>query len=217
LTISLSIASFFSILTFNMNVLEAFKKTLEAFSGRATLEIYTPKVGIPEDSLEAVRQMPEVEVAAPVVRGMILLEGLKDLPVQVVGIDPFSDGAIRSYDSAQDNIKDPLTFLTSPKSVIIPERLAERLGIQPGDAFRVVTPSGTRTLELKGVVREVGPAKIFGGEVLIMDYWAAQSLLHKGESIDEISVLARKGVPVPSLTARLALLLPDYVHIEEPV
>lgn len=217
LTIGLSIASFFSILTFNMNVLEAFKKTLEAFSGRATLEVHTPKVGIPEDYLEAVRQMPEVEVAAPVVRGMVLLEGLEGLPVQVVGIDPFSDGAIRSYDSAQDDVKDPLTFLTSPKSVLLPERLAERLGMKPGDAFRVVAPSGTRTLVLKGTVREVGPAKIFGGEVLIMDYWAAQALLSKGESVDEISVLARKGVSVPSLKKRLVSLLPDYVNVEEPV
>lgn len=215
-TISLSIASFYSILTFNMNVMEAFRKTLEAFSGKATLEIYTPKVGIPETYLETVRNMGEVKVAAPVVRGMVLLKGLGNLPSQVVGIDPFSDSAIRSYESGEEGVEDPLAFLGSPKSVILPKRLASRLGLKSGDSFEVQTPSGVRTLELKGTVREVGPATIFGGEVLIMDYWAAQALLAKGESVDEISVLAKKGVSVTSLKSKLARVFPGYVNIEEP-
>ena len=215
-TISLSIASFYSILTFNTNVMEAFRKTLEAFSGKATLEIYTPKVGIPETYLETVRNMGEVKVAVPVVRGMVLLKGLGNLPSQVVGIDPFSDSAIRSYDSGEEGVEDPLAFLGSPKSVILPKRLASRLGLKSGDSFEVQAPSGVKTLELKGTVREVGPATIFGGEVLIMDYWAAQALLAKGESVDEISVLAKKGVSVTSLKSKLARVFPGYVNIEEP-
>jgi len=215
-TITLSIASFFSILTFNMNVMEAFRKTLEAFSGRATLEIHTPKVGIPESYLETVRDMGEIKVAAPVVRGMVLLKGLKDLPVQVIGIDPFSDSAIRSYESGDENVEDPLKFLTSPRSVLLPKRLAQRLGLDTGGSFEVLSPSGAKKLEVRGTVREVGPATIFGGEVLIMDYWAAQALLAKTESVDEISVLAREGVAVAGLKAKLARALPGYVNIEEP-
>ena len=215
-TIILSIASFFSILTFNMNVMEAFRKTLEAFSGRATLEIHTPKVGIPEGYLETVREMDEVKVAAPVVRGMVLLKGLKDLPVQVIGIDPFSDSAIRSYESGDENVEDPLKFLSSPSSVLLPKRLAQRLGLDTGGRFEVLSPSGAKKLEVRGTVREVGPATIFGGEVLIMDYWAAQALLAKTESVDEISVLAKEGVAVAGLKAELARVLPGYVNIEEP-
>jgi len=49
-----------------------------------------------------------------------------------------------------------------------------------------------------------------------MDYWAAQALLAKTESVDEISVLAKEGVAVAGLKAKLARALPGYVNIEEP-
>src|SRR5438105_3562171 len=67
LGIVLGVAVFVAMHTANQAVFFAFERTVDKIAGAAQLQVSTGEAGFPEDVLERVQAVPEVEVAVPVI------------------------------------------------------------------------------------------------------------------------------------------------------
>jgi putative ABC transport system permease protein len=125
-----------------------------------------------------------------------LREPLRGVAVRVLGVDLLAEAQIRDYHVTENRveIRDPLRLLASPNAVIIPELLAERLGVREHDTFTVRTPLREETFVVKGLLARGGLADAYGGYIAIMDVWNLQHLLDARGWVDKIEVTLEEGV-----------------------
>jgi putative ABC transport system permease protein len=215
LSIALGVAAFFAICTANDGLNAALRLTVERIAGRATLEVSADEAGIAEGLLDRVRKVPGVDVADPV--------------IEVVARSPFTDGGsllVLGLDLAgghhlHDVTADrgswqPLEFIAQPDSVALTEPLARRHGLGLGSTLVLTLPSGTRTFTVRGLFRPEGLAEVYGGNVAVVDVYAAQDLFARGRSFDRIDVANAPGTDVDLLRARLQAALPAGLAIGRP-
>jgi putative ABC transport system permease protein len=97
LGIALGTAVYLSISLAAASALRSFQSGVTAVAGRAEWRLQSPGAPLDESLYAAVRRLPEVKAAAPVVESVLELTGPHQGPVLLLGIDPFSETAFRSY------------------------------------------------------------------------------------------------------------------------
>src|SRR5439155_1657366 len=65
-------------------------------------------------------------------------------------------------------VDDPLGFLVDPRSVIVTDVLAARLGVTVGARLPLRTPHGLETFTVRGVLPPGGVGRAFGGDLVLM-------------------------------------------------
>src|SRR5687768_11016696 len=127
--IVLGVAVFVAMHTANQAVFFAFERTVDRIAGAAQLQITAGEAGFPEDALERVQEIQEVQVAVPVIEA----PAGTNLPGQgnilILGVDMTGDRSLREYDLESGDeavIDDPLVFLAQPDSIIVTNEFASR-------------------------------------------------------------------------------------------
>jgi putative ABC transport system permease protein len=136
-----------------------------------------------------------VEYAVPVVDTDGLLAVGKERSIMILGVDVLIDSQIRSYSLADENadIPDSLLFLAKPDSILVTKAMAEREGIVMDQKIQVETVRGTLTFRVRGILNPEGPAKVMGGNLAVMDIYAAQMAFGKEGRIDRVDVSLLRG------------------------
>jgi putative ABC transport system permease protein len=180
----------------------AFELSAEAVAGRATHQIVGGPLGLP-DTLFPRLVLDSGATAAPIVEDWVTLppprRGQPERVLRVLGVDPFSDGALRPYLAAGDEPAgaaaggDRLALFASlllrPGACLLSAATAAEAGLRPGDAFRVRTNGGWRPLVLAGVLRPTdSAARRAVADLLFMDIAAAQELLERDGRLDRIDL-----------------------------
>ena len=85
----------------------------------------------------------------------------------------------------------------------VPERPARRAGhdrvraplcgSRPAPTLTLETTAGRIRFTVRGTLEPRGPAKVFGGDLLVMDVYAAQVAFERGRSFDRIDILPDAG------------------------
>src|SRR4029077_8047354 len=116
--IVLGVGVFVGMRTANKSVLAAFNQTIDRIAGAAQLQITAGDAGFDEDVLDKVRELPEVQAAAPVIEATVATDKSNLL---ILGVDMLGDRSIRNYDleSSDAAIDDPLIFLAEPDSLMV--------------------------------------------------------------------------------------------------
>jgi putative ABC transport system permease protein len=115
----------------------------------------------------------------------------------VLGVDFLGDRSIRDWDFGGDDVlDDPLVFLAQPDSICLTEEFAARKGLKQGDTIRLETGHGWKPFTVRGLIKPEGPATAFGGNLALMDLYAAQYVFARGRLIDRVDVLLETGVTV---------------------
>src|SRR5207247_414277 len=91
-------------------------------------------------------------------------------------------------------VDDPLGFLVDPRSVIVTDALAARLGVTTGATLPLRTPHGIETFTVRGVLPPGGVGRAFGGNLILMDVVGAQLVLGEDGLIDQVDVTLEPGV-----------------------
>jgi putative ABC transport system permease protein len=216
--ISLGVAAIVSIAIVNKSVLRSFEESFQNATGRAALQVTGAQSGFPEEILDKVRSVAGVEYAVPVVETDGLLAAGKERSIMILGVDVLTDGQIRSYSLAQENadIPDPLLFLARPDSILITRAMAEREGIVIDQKIRVETVLGTRTFRVRGILNPEGPAKVMGGNLAVMDIYAAQMAFGKEGRIDRVDISLMKGEELEAVRGRIRAAIPQGYTVETP-
>jgi len=197
--IVLGVAVFCAIQLANDGALRAFRQGAQAFAGRATHRVYAPGGGgVPESLFPQLVEAPGVRAAAPLLRDRMQLVAPQRLPLTVLGTDPISDAAFRAFAfvPAGEGRRDSSLlgrFLADPDALVLPVSLAQRLGVQPGDALVAETPAGRRTFHVLALFRPPpGQVAAFSATV-VQDVAAHQEVFGKLGRLDAISLILAPG------------------------
>src|SRR5918994_1822558 len=189
--IMLGVAVFVAMHTANEAVFFAFERTVDRIAGAAQLQITSGETGFPEDILERVQAIPDVQVAVPVIEAPAgtTLPGQGN--ILILGVDMTGDRSLREYDLESGDeavIDDPLVFLAQPDSIIVTNEFAERNNLRVGDRLSLSTMSGDKAFTVRGIMRSGGLTNAFGGNLAVMDIYAAQQVFGRGRRFDRIDL-----------------------------
>jgi len=212
-SVALGTALFVSAEVANSTVLRAFEETGERIGGRAKFRItFAGGAGVDEAALAKLDAIPGV-VAAPVLQRSAALSEPKDGPVLVMGVDFWKDRLLRLYDfrvPPQDLAAFVATAFRSD-GVVVTRRFADRHRLAPGASIVLDTPQGRARLAVTGIVEDEGPARVFGGNFMVMGLATAQRLFTQPGLVDQIDVAPPDGAGLEETRGLLeAALGPAY-------
>lgn len=201
------------------SVRSALSATIDRIAGKTQLQITSGEAGFPEDVLDRVQAVREVAVAEPVIEAVVRsgIEGEGNL--LILGVDFTGDRDLREYDlEAGDEvvIDDPLVFLAQPDSLIVTRDFAQRNGLAVGSKIAMQTMEGGRTFTIRGIMRPGGLSAAFGGNLAIVDIYAAQKFLGRGRRFDRIDVRLKESYSVQQGQIALAQALGFGFQVEVP-
>jgi putative ABC transport system permease protein len=217
--IMLGVAVFVGMHTANRSVLRALHRTVDRIAGATQLQVAAGETGFDEEVRERVQGLAEVRVAVPVVEAVVNT----GLPAQgnllVLAVDMTGDRSLRRYDLESGEeaiIDDPLVFLAQPDSLIVTREFAERNRLAIGSRVPMRTMVGERLFTVRGIMRSGGLTSAFGGNLAVMDVYAAQFVFGRGRKFDRIDVALRDGVTLEEGRRAIQKLLGPGFQVEPP-
>ncbi len=215
--IALGVSLLLAVQLADRSILASFHRTVEALAGRATLEIDGGDLGLDERLIHTVLEVNGVERAAPRLEFYAALPDFPGRRVLVLGIDPFSEEAVRpDSELPGEDRADVLRDWVDPRSLYLGGSIARALGLQRGDRIRLAADQQVREFEVRGVLPARGAAAAFGGEVALLDIANAQWLFDRLGRLDRIDVVTEAGVPIEAVRREIAARLPPSLRVERP-
>jgi putative ABC transport system permease protein len=212
--IVLGVAVFVGMHTANQSVLAAFHQTIDRIAGQTQIQISAGEPGFDEDVLEKTQTVAEVRAAAPVIEATVSTDRGNLL---ILGVDMLGDRSLRTYDlEGDDAIDDPLVFLAQPDSLIVTKSFADERGLKANSKIPMRTMDGERVFTVRGIMKPGGLASAFGGNLAIMDIYAAQKIFGRGRKFDRIDVVLQDGVTLAAGIAKLRGAIGPGFQIEPP-
>jgi putative ABC transport system permease protein len=217
--IVLGVAVFVGMHTANQSVLFAFSRTVDRIAGKTELQVTAGETGFDEELLEKVQSASTVRVAVPVVEAVVdtHIEGQGN--ILILGIDMTGDRSLRDYDLESGDeavIDDPLVFLAQPDSLIVTKEFAGNNQLAVGSRLPLGTAEGTREFTIRGVMKSSGLTSAFGGNLAIMDVYAAQKLFGRGRTFDRIDLAVKPGHSIEECQDELRTLLGPGLQVSPP-
>src|SRR5437867_1246898 len=199
----------------NRAVLRAFVEVIDTMAGRAALEVVAGEGGLfPEGVAATVGTVPGVEAAAPSVKGAAYADGGEELPA-VYGV-ALTGAAPERVSGARPELDDPLVFLARPDSIALARPFAAAHGLALGDRIELATPVGRRALTLRGLLDAEGVARAYGGNVAVMDLFAAEELFTRRGFITGVDVVVAPDADVREVAEVIVALLPAGLRVQAP-
>lgn len=217
--IVLGVAVFVGMHTANQSVLYAFRQTVNRIAGATQLQISAGETGFDEDVLNRVQAVPQIRVAVPVIEAVVStgLPGQGD--VLILGVDMTGDRGLREYDlesGDQAIVDDPLVFLAQADSLMIAETFAHDNHLGISSVIPMDTMDGRKRFTVRGIMKTGGLTSAFGGNLAVMDVYAAQKVFGRGRKFDRIDVALKPGASVAEVRGKIAGLLGPGFQVEEP-
>ncbi len=220
--IVLGVAVFVGMHTANQSVLFAFSSTVDRIAGKTELQVTSGETGFEEDVLERVQSAASVRVAVPAIEAVVDTTDIGSRGqgnLLVLGVDMTGDRSLRDYDldSADEAvIDDPLVFLAQPDSIILTKQFADRNHLAVNGAVTLGTVLGPRTFTIRGVMKTGGLTSAFGGNLAIMDVYAAQKMFGRGRTFDRVDIGLKPGRTIAEAERELTAMLGPGFQIEPP-
>jgi putative ABC transport system permease protein len=215
----LGVAVFIALRTANQSVIFAFSETVNHIAGRTQLEVTAGDSGFSEDVLDKIQGASCVRVAVPVIEAVVDTQGLRQGSLLVLGVDMTGDRSLRDYDLNDDTgggVADPLVFLAQPDSLILSKELAAKSGVAVGSRLSLGTTEGVKAFVVRGLMRSSGLASAFGGNVAVMDIYAAQKMFGRGRTFDRVDLAVKPNVSLDTCERELSSLLGPAFRIQPP-
>ncbi|MBN1664331.1 MAG: FtsX-like permease family protein [Deltaproteobacteria bacterium] len=216
--ICLGVTAIVSIGVVNRSVIFSFQDSFNRMIGNAALQITGAQSGFPESIIEKVQDVRGVQYAVPVIETDGMLVDGKERSMLILGVDVLVDTQVRDYSLTGESadVPDPILFLAKPDSILITKAMADREGFAIDQKIQVQTVEGIRTFRIRGLLNPEGPAKAMGGNVAVMDIYAAQMAFGKTGRIDRIDVSLRKGENLETVRQAIMDALPKGYMVDTP-
>lgn len=204
LGVALGVAMIVAIDLANGSASQAFALSTDSIAGKATHQIVAAPGDLPTSLYEQLRREVGLTDIAPVVTGLVLLKNADDLPLQLLGIDPFAEPPFRTYlgnGSGEVSFNALLSLLIEPNTVLLPQSLAEQYNLTPGDSLTLLAGGQTKTVQLVGLLQpsdELSQRALNG--LILADISTAQEVLNMVGRLSHIDlILPSQADPQPIL------------------
>lgn len=217
LGVVVGVTTFSSIKTAQEGLVKGIRSTVDRVAGKAHLQI-TMEGGVPEEVQEKVRNFPGIRATAPVIEQIVVPEKGELGSLMVIGIDLLGDREMREYgfEGEDADLDDPLLFLAQPDSAVFTREFAQRAGIKNGESLSLRLPIGVKSVKARGLLTPKGFAEAFGGNLMVVDVYAAQQLFGRGLRFDRLDVRLEEGVTSAAGIATLEKALGPAYRVESP-
>jgi putative ABC transport system permease protein len=211
------VATYSSLRSAQGTLVKGIRSTVDRVAGKAQLQI-TMVGGVPEEVQERVRELPGIRATSPVIEQIVVPERGELGSLMVIGVDLLGDREMRDYGfEGQDaDLDDPLLFLAQPDSALFTRDFAERAKLKTGETIAVRAPKGVKKVAARGLLSPKGFAEAFGGNLMVVDVYAAQELFGRGRRFDRLDVRLTEGTTVAQATATLEKALGPAYRVETP-
>jgi putative ABC transport system permease protein len=217
--IVLGVAVFVGMHTANQSVLVAFNRTVDRIAGKTELQVTAGETGFDEEVLEKVQAAPSVRVAVPVIEAVVDSQIAGEGSLLVLGVDMTGDRSLRDYDLESGDesvVDDPLVFLAQPDSIILTSGFAARNHFTARSQVPLGTVFGERRFTVRGIMKSSGLSSAFGGNLAIMDVYAAQKMFGRGRTFDRIDLAVKPGRTISQAQQELAGLIGAGFQVDPP-
>src|SRR5471030_155682 len=216
--IALGVTVFLAVQIVNHSALESFRASVDIVAGKADLEVIGDGLRFDEQAYRVVADDPDIAAATPTVEDVASLTDHPGEYLQLLGIDIFSNGPLRTFElhDAQNQKPDLVGFLRDPRVIALTRKLSQRLGLHIGDPLRVETQTGTVTFHV-GYILDFGEdAPGADDHLSVMDIANVQENFRHVGKLSRISALLRPGANFDAVCARLRAELPANVVVQAP-
>lgn len=193
----------------------AYNQMFATVTGKATLEIDAPGgAGFKEDLLAKVRKVKGVQSAVPLVqKPASMFVGDKQVRVQVMGIDPKVDSAVRDYEVVKGRP------LGEGNQVVLDEEFARFMDLDVGDKVGFLTKRRRREFEIVGLVKPRGGEALRQASLVFMHVDRAQYYYYptnrKQDLYDKIQIITDSGDErIEAASQAIAKILPESPKLE---
>ncbi len=192
LGIALGVAVVVSIDLANASAERAFELSTQTVAGKATHQVTGGPQGLDDRLFLQIKMMPGAQASAPVIDRYVSSPQLGNQPLQLLGIDPFSEGPFRSYlgggtalDTGQLS-----RFLTQPGALLISAGNAARYGLKTGDRVTLSVDGNPQPAFIVGLVdpSDTLSRRTLDG-LILADISTAQELTGRVGRLDRIDLI----------------------------
>lgn len=219
LGVALGVGMIIAIDLANSSASEAFTLSTNSIAGKATHQIVASADGVPSALYRSLRARLGWQEVAPVVTDLVILEEANQLPMTLLGVDPFAEPPFRSYlqwqndegSSGSLSLEALTRLLLEPNSVIISEDLAERFDFAVEEVITLKTKEGPKRVTIIGLVGAANEASRRALDGLILsDISTAQEVLGQVGYLSYIDLILSPSADIQPLLD----ILPNDVQIE---
>jgi putative ABC transport system permease protein len=217
--IVLGVGVFVGMHTANRSVLFALHQTVDRIAGATQLQVSSGETGFDEDVLERVQAVESVKVAVPVIEAVVDTGLPGQGSLLILAVDMTGDRSLRDYTlegGEESVVDDPLVFLAQPDSLIVTSEFARRNGLRANSRVPMRTMAGEKVFTVRGIMTSGGLTSAFGGDVAVMDVYAAQAVFGRGRKFDRIDLTVADGHSVEECRHDLAAVLGRGFQVEAP-
>lgn len=217
LGVVVGVATFSSIRSAQGTLVQGIRSTVDRVAGKAQLQI-TMVGGVPEEVQERVRELPGIRATSPVIEQIVVPERGELGSLLVIGIDLLGDREMRDYgfDGQDADLDDPLLFLAQPDSALFTRQFADKAKLKTGETISLRVPKGVKRVAARGLLSPKGFSEAFGGNLMVVDVYAAQELFGRGRRFDRLDIRLTEGTTIAQATATLEKALGPAYRIETP-
>lgn len=212
LSIALGITVFLAVQIANRGAISSFRSAADLTTGRAQLEI---RGNIPDQLFPAVRAVPGVRAATPLVEGVVSLPDHPGEYLRVLGVDPFTGTEVFSFvleEAAGTDLNIEKWLADSEAVALQPER-ARELGSAP---FRILAGTSIRTVRPAFVLAPDNPLTQADTRLAAMDIGWAQELLGVSGHFSSIQLLLEDSAGEDAVIREIQAIVPADVTVARP-
>ncbi|HSN04414.1 MAG TPA: FtsX-like permease family protein, partial [Nitrospira sp.] len=202
-----------------IEVLHSFEQAVVTVAGPTTLEVSGGDVGIDEQLITAVRGVPGVAAASPVLAQTAVRLDVAGRPggaFQVLGLDLLAEFESRGFRLTQAPGRNPIEDLLSAESLYLGRKLAAEWKV--GEGSTISLQVGPRPVEARiaGVMQDQSDRVSSWDHLAIMDIAAAQVLFNMVGRLDRIDIITHAEAPVEAVAQAVRAVLPPHLTVERP-
>jgi len=207
LGIALGVSGVVAIDIAKTSVSQSFDLSTRLVTGKATHRILGTTLSVPQSLFTRLKVSLGIKYCAPVISQYTQVKELKEKQMQLLGIDPFSESAFRSFSVAPDpsaGAPNLAETLMSESGVLLSKTLARDNGLTPGDPLTLEFNKKQVTVPIAGFLDSEVPlesAALTG--ILVTDIATAQELLGMGDRISHIDLILDSKQAVNTIKAIL--------------
>lgn len=208
LGIALGVSGVVAIDIAKTSVGNSFDLSTSLVTGKATHRIVAGNLALDQSLFTTLKVSAGIKKCAPVISRYTVVQELQDRPMQLLGIDPFSETDFRSLSIAGETGPDgqnPAQALITGPGVLISLDLARKNGLNKGENLTLGFGKKNITVTIAGFLNSTSAWErdaLTG--ILIADIATAQELLSMGDTLSRIDLILTSSKEI----ARVKALLP---------
>ncbi len=221
LGVAMGVAMIVAIDLTNSSAGQAFALSTDSIVGKATHQIIAEPGDLPTALYQQLRVELGLTAVAPTVTGLVLLQDADELPLQLLGIDPFAEPPFRNYlgdGTGGLSFAALQSLVVEPGTILLAKSLGERYKLAPGDQLTLLTGGYPKTVKLVGFLQpndDLSKQALDG--LILSDISTAQEVLDKVGRISTIDLIlseADNARPILDLLPPNARLQPAALRNE---